>query len=135
MRVVVIGGGPAGVSAALHAAELGAEVTLVERRRVGGTAFNSGPAPVRTLARAARLVQGLELVGNVRSARATARGRRRRHPGQRPAGGRLLSMNASASPTTSAPSGSTSSKRPGDARFVDANTVAAVDVAEWTADR
>jgi dihydrolipoamide dehydrogenase len=39
MRVVVIGGGPAGVSAALHAAELGAEVTLVERGRVGGTAF------------------------------------------------------------------------------------------------
>ena len=57
MRVVVIGGGPAGVSAALHAAELGAEVTLIERRRVGGTALNSGPAPVRTLARAARLVR------------------------------------------------------------------------------
>ena len=57
MRVVVIGGGPAGVSAALHAAELGAEVTLVERGRVGGTALNSGPAPVRTLARAARLVR------------------------------------------------------------------------------
>ena len=57
MRVVVIGGGPAGVSAALHAAELGAEVTLVERGRVGGTAFNTGPAPLRTLARAARLVR------------------------------------------------------------------------------
>ena len=57
MRVVVIGGGPAGVSAALHAAELGVEVTLIERGRVGGTAFNSGPAPVRTLARAARLVR------------------------------------------------------------------------------
>ena len=57
MRVVVIGGGPAGVSAALHAAEFGAEVTLIERGRVGGTAFNSGPAPVRTLARAARLVR------------------------------------------------------------------------------
>jgi dihydrolipoamide dehydrogenase len=57
MRVVVIGGGPAGVTAALHAAELGAEVTLVERGRVGGTALNSGPAPVRTLARAARLVR------------------------------------------------------------------------------
>src|SRR6185295_5198067 len=57
MRVVVIGGGPAGVSAALHAAELGAEVTLIERGRVGGTALNSGPAPVRTLARAARLVR------------------------------------------------------------------------------
>jgi pyruvate/2-oxoglutarate dehydrogenase complex dihydrolipoamide dehydrogenase (E3) component len=57
MRVLVLGGGPAGVTAALHAAELGAEVTLVERGRVGGTALNSGPAPVRTLARAARLVR------------------------------------------------------------------------------
>src|SRR5690349_14845299 len=57
MHVVVIGGGPAGVSAALQAAELGAEVTLIERGRVGGTALNSGPAPVRTLARAARLVR------------------------------------------------------------------------------
>jgi glycine/D-amino acid oxidase-like deaminating enzyme len=26
----------------LHAAELGVEVTLIERGRVGGTAFNSG---------------------------------------------------------------------------------------------
>jgi dihydrolipoamide dehydrogenase len=57
VRVLVLGGGPAGVSAALHARELGAEVTLVERGRVGGTALNSGPAPVRTLARAARLVR------------------------------------------------------------------------------
>ena len=54
MRVVVIGGGPAGVSAALHAAGLGAQVTLLERGRVGGTAFNSGPAPVRTMAGAPR---------------------------------------------------------------------------------
>lgn len=36
MRVVVIGGGPAGVSAALHAVGLGAEVTLIERGRVTG---------------------------------------------------------------------------------------------------
>src|SRR3954464_12506172 len=57
MRLLVIGGGPAGVSAALHAAGLGAEVMLIERGRVGGTALNSGPAPVRTLARAARLVR------------------------------------------------------------------------------
>lgn len=57
MRVVVIGGGPAGVSAALHAAGLGADVTLIERGRVGGTALNRGPAPVRTLARAARLMR------------------------------------------------------------------------------
>jgi len=57
VRVLVLGGGPAGVTAALHAIELGADVTLVERARVGGTALNSGPAPVRALARAARLMR------------------------------------------------------------------------------
>lgn len=54
-KVIVVGGGPAGVQAALRAHELGAEVTLLESNRLGGTAFNEGPAPVRTLARAARL--------------------------------------------------------------------------------
>ncbi len=53
----MIGGGPAGVSAALQGAELGAQVTLVERKRVGGTSVNEGPAPIRTLARAARLAR------------------------------------------------------------------------------
>jgi len=57
MRLLVVGGGPAGVTAALHARELGAEATLVEARRVGGTSVNEGPAPVRTLARAARLMR------------------------------------------------------------------------------
>src|SRR6476469_7250416 len=57
MRLLVIGGGPAGVSAALQGAELGATVTLVESRRVGGTSVNEGPAPIRNLARAARLAR------------------------------------------------------------------------------
>ena len=37
--------------------ELGARVTLLEAAQVGGTSLNSGPAPVRTLARAARLAR------------------------------------------------------------------------------
>jgi pyruvate/2-oxoglutarate dehydrogenase complex dihydrolipoamide dehydrogenase (E3) component len=57
MRLLVLGGGPAGISAALHARELGAEVTLVEAKEVGGTSLNEGPAPVRTLARTARLIR------------------------------------------------------------------------------
>jgi pyruvate/2-oxoglutarate dehydrogenase complex dihydrolipoamide dehydrogenase (E3) component len=57
MKLLVLGGGPAGLTAALHAHELRAEVTLVEAKRVGGTSVNEGPAPVRTLARAARLVR------------------------------------------------------------------------------
>lgn len=55
MKVIVVGGGPAGIKAALRARELGADVTLIESSRLGGTAFNEGPAPVRVLARAARL--------------------------------------------------------------------------------
>jgi pyruvate/2-oxoglutarate dehydrogenase complex dihydrolipoamide dehydrogenase (E3) component len=55
--VLVVGGGPAGVTAALQASELGAPVTLLEAAQVGGTSLNSGPAPVRTLARAARLAR------------------------------------------------------------------------------
>ncbi len=38
LRFVVIGGGPAGVGAATHAARLGAEVTLIERDVIGGAA-------------------------------------------------------------------------------------------------
>ncbi len=56
-RLIVLGGGPAGITAALRARELGAEVTLIESKRIGGTSINEGPAPVRTLARAARLLR------------------------------------------------------------------------------
>src|SRR5947209_11014327 len=38
MRFVIIGGGPAGNSAATHAARLGAEVSIVERDVIGGAA-------------------------------------------------------------------------------------------------
>ena len=41
-EVVVVGGGPAGVTAALRARELGAEVALVERGNMGGTCTNDG---------------------------------------------------------------------------------------------
>lgn len=57
MKLIVLGGGPAGVNAALQARELKADVTLIESRSVGGTNINEGPAPVRTLARAARLAR------------------------------------------------------------------------------
>ncbi|HEY3881997.1 MAG TPA: NAD(P)/FAD-dependent oxidoreductase [Trebonia sp.] len=57
LSVLVAGGGPAGIAAALQASELGARVTLVEAGRIGGTSLNRGPAPVRTLARAARLAR------------------------------------------------------------------------------
>ena len=59
-QLVVIGGGPAGVTAALRARELGAEVVLIERDKLGGTCTNDGCVPTRALAKAARLVRDAE---------------------------------------------------------------------------
>jgi pyruvate/2-oxoglutarate dehydrogenase complex dihydrolipoamide dehydrogenase (E3) component len=64
LDVIVIGGGPAGVTAALRARELGATVALVERGNMGGTCTNDGCVPTRALARAARLVRDAEQFGN-----------------------------------------------------------------------
>lgn len=61
--VVVIGGGPSGVTAALRARELGASVALVERGRPGGTCTNDGCVPTRVLARAARLAREARQLG------------------------------------------------------------------------
>jgi len=56
-EIVVIGGGPAGVTAALRAQELGSTVALVERGNMGGTCTNDGCVPNRVLAHAARLAR------------------------------------------------------------------------------
>jgi pyruvate/2-oxoglutarate dehydrogenase complex dihydrolipoamide dehydrogenase (E3) component len=63
MDVVVIGAGPAGMVAALRAAELGAKTVLVTRGEVGGMAANDGPIPVRVLAQAARLLREVKQLG------------------------------------------------------------------------
>lgn len=51
--VLVIGGGPGGYTAALHAARLGSSVTLVERNRLGGVCLNTGCIPSKALIHAA----------------------------------------------------------------------------------
>ncbi len=61
--LVVLGGGPAGMTAALRAAELGARVALVEKDRLGGTCTNDGCAPTRVLAKAARLLRDARQLG------------------------------------------------------------------------
>ena len=56
-RVVVLGGGPAGDVAALRAAQLGAQVTLVERAQLGGTCLNWGCIPTKALLASADLLR------------------------------------------------------------------------------
>jgi pyruvate/2-oxoglutarate dehydrogenase complex dihydrolipoamide dehydrogenase (E3) component len=63
MDVVIIGAGPAGLVAAMRAAELGARTVLVTRGEVGGMAANDGPIPVRVLAQAARLLREARQLG------------------------------------------------------------------------
>ena len=63
MDVIVIGAGPAGLIAALRAADLGARTALVTRAEFGGMAANDGPVPVRTLAHAARLIRDARQLG------------------------------------------------------------------------
>ena len=58
--LIVIGGGPAGATAALRARELGASVALVEGGQMGGPCTNDGCVPTRVLAKAARLVRDAE---------------------------------------------------------------------------
>ncbi len=56
MRITVLGGGPGGYEAAFEAARLGAEVTLVEKDRLGGTCLNRGCIPTKTILRSAHIV-------------------------------------------------------------------------------
>lgn len=56
MRVIVLGGGPGGYTAAFEAARLGGEVTLIERDNLGGTCTNWGCIPTKTILRSAHIV-------------------------------------------------------------------------------
>ena len=70
--MLIVGGGPAGVTAAIQARHYGAEVTLLEADQVGGTNINRGPAPVRTMARSARLARDWTFVVRIRARRTAA---------------------------------------------------------------
>ncbi len=56
MHITVLGGGPGGYSAAFEAARLGAQVTLIEKQRLGGTCLNWGCIPTKTILRSAHIV-------------------------------------------------------------------------------
>jgi len=49
MKLLILGGGPGGYVAAIKAAHLGAEVTLVDKKYIGGTCLNVGCIPTKVL--------------------------------------------------------------------------------------
>lgn len=71
--LVVLGGGSAGIAAAIAAAERGATVAVIERQHLGGHARNTGPLVLRALAAAAGVGEPGDFAGiqqRMRQARA-----------------------------------------------------------------
>ena len=62
-RVAVIGGGPAGYTAALRASGLGKKTILFEKNLIGGKGLNFGSIPMKSYMRTARLVEDLRRAG------------------------------------------------------------------------
>ncbi|MBU3220034.1 dihydrolipoyl dehydrogenase [Clostridium algidicarnis] len=58
--IIVIGGGPGGYVAAIRAAQLGLNVTVVEKDKLGGTCLNRGCIPTKALYRNAEILNILE---------------------------------------------------------------------------
>lgn len=59
-KVIVVGGGPGGYVAAIRAAQLGAEVMLVEKEYLGGTCLNVGCIPTKCLLHSAELASDMK---------------------------------------------------------------------------
>ncbi len=134
MEVVVIGAGPAGVLAALRAADLGARTTLVTRGAFGGMAANDGPTPVRTLAHAARLMREarqLEAYGVMAGAVSLDYPRLLARVGEVI---KDVSRHSALRPQIDA-LGVTVREHAGDVRFVDAHTLQTADGLRLQADR
>ncbi|GAB6087494.1 dihydrolipoyl dehydrogenase [Alkaliphilus crotonatoxidans] len=63
MKVAVLGGGPGGYVCAIRLAQLGAEVTLIEKERLGGTCLNVGCIPTKVLLHTAEIYETLHREG------------------------------------------------------------------------
>lgn len=60
--IIVIGGGPGGYVAAIRAAQLGADVAVIEMDSFGGTCLNRGCIPTKTLYRTAEIMNTLKKI-------------------------------------------------------------------------
>lgn len=60
MKLLIIGAGPGGYETAIRAAQLGHDVTLVEKGELGGTCLNIGCIPTKTLVKIASLYKDIK---------------------------------------------------------------------------
>lgn len=73
MKLTIIGAGPGGYVAALKAAQLGAQVTVIEDTEVGGTCLNRGCIPTKALVASSEALHkaknleefGIEVAGDI----------------------------------------------------------------------
>ncbi|MBF0553688.1 MAG: dihydrolipoyl dehydrogenase [Nitrospirae bacterium] len=74
MKIIILGSGPGGYVAALRAAQMGGEVTIVEEKEVGGTCLNEGCIPTKTLVASAEAYSkakdlasyGIDITGEIK---------------------------------------------------------------------
>lgn len=59
-KLCIIGGGPGGYVSAIRAAQLGFDVTLIEKEHLGGTCTNKGCIPTKTYAHASGIIHEME---------------------------------------------------------------------------
>lgn len=59
--ITVIGGGPGGYVAAIRGAQLGADVTLIENHKIGGTCLNYGCIPTKAFYKSAEVLENLSI--------------------------------------------------------------------------
>ena len=62
-KIAILGAGPGGYVAALRAAQLGADVTLIEQERLGGTCLNWGCIPSKIFKQTADTLETLRHLG------------------------------------------------------------------------
>jgi len=60
IRITIIGGGVGGYPAAIRAARMGADVTLIEKDALGGTCLNWGCIPTKALLQSANVIQTMK---------------------------------------------------------------------------
>lgn len=64
-KIIIIGGGPGGYVAAIRAAQLGGDVTVIEEDKIGGTCLNRGCIPTKAILASVEILALLERAGQL----------------------------------------------------------------------